>query len=121
MFLDGTVESISVIQGYSAGLGTELLIYCILSIFTIYLIILFFKKSKRFPKLYILYLTSVVIITLLDIIFFSSLNYPTEEIRQVFQGVINETYQNMGKGGISLIIWGLYMIKSKRVKFTFVE
>ena len=121
MFLDGTVESLSEISGYATALGFEFFAYAILALSIIYLLFLFFKKRKTFPKYYIYFVIAIVAISIVDIGIFSSLNYPTEEVKQIVQGIINESYTAFGKTCVYAIVWGLYMKRSERVKLTFVE
>ncbi len=100
-----------------SGVG-GLLLYDILTlggltVLIIYIIYLFFKKSKKFPKFYIVFLIIMMIINIVTL--FSILPYDLDA------GVLGEYYENVGRSTLGAIIWGLYTIKSKRVKSTFVE
>jgi len=119
-FSDGTVESLSDIQGFARVLGFELIAYAVLFLFTTYLLLLFFKRKKFFPKLYIYFLISVVIVSYIDVSMLDSLSFP-KDMKELIQGIIDEGYTEFGKNIFSAIIWTLYMKKSKRVKLTFIE
>lgn len=84
-----------------------------LTALAVYLIYLFFKKNKRFPKLYIIFLISLMVVNIITVIALSS--YTLEA------SALDEYYQNAGRSIAGAIVWGLYAVKSKRVKATFVE
>lgn len=120
MFLDGTVENMSQVQGYAAALGFELFSFIILTILISYLLFLFFKKKKDFPRFFIYYVIFIVVYGIIDLILINSLSFP-DSIRQAMQDVISETSVAVGKSFVFALIWGFYMKKSERVKLTFVE
>ena len=120
MFWDGTVESLNAIQGYAGALGFEVIAYAVLSIFAIYLLVLFYKKKISFPKLYVYFLISMVVVSIIDVVIMNLISYP-EGVRESLQSIFDEGYTQTFKVLISAVIWGLYMKRSKRVKLTFVE
>ena len=63
----------------------------------------------------------MVVVTFIDAAILSSLNYPTEEIRQAMQSVISDGWTQFGRSVVAFAVWGLYMKNSERVKLTFVE
>jgi hypothetical protein len=80
----------------------------------LYLIFIFFKKDKRFPKFYIIFL----LITL----FFSIVEYiliPTLPLN--FKMIDYNPWQELGKSIIFSLIWIFYILKSERVKATFIN
>jgi len=120
MFFNGTVESMSGIQGYAAALGFELLAFVILTILVIYILFLFFKKKKSFPRFFIYYVIFLAAYGLIDLFLLNSLNFP-DSIKQTMQSVINETSVTVGRSFVFALIWGFYMKKSERVKLTFTK
>lgn len=78
-----------------------------------YVIYLFFKKKKTFPKYYISLLIVLMVINITTFIIVASYSSVGED----FQEYAN----NAGRSVLGAIIWGLYATKSKRVAATFVE
>ena len=127
LFTDGTVAFLSdvssefYIAGYSGALKFELVAEIILLVAASYLIYLFFRKSKKFPKMFISFLIVVVVYTILDYVLLSSLSVSNQEAKEIINEVLSEQGTETVRGIISALIWGLYMKKSKRVKATFIE
>lgn len=127
LFTDGTVEVLSnpasgaYIPGYAGALKFEFITEILFLAFAAYLIFLFFKKSKKFPKYYVPFLIASVVYVVLDYIILSSLTIPSSEMKQVVDEILSEQGTEIGRAAIAAIVWGLYMTKSKRVKATFVE
>lgn len=83
-------------------------IFIIATLIQVFLIILFFKKHKEFPRSYVyLNITSVLIILMFE--FSIILDNEKEYFPFTF---ICLTW---------LIVWGIYLYRSKRVKETFIE
>lgn len=90
----------------------EMLINTGLAITTIVLIVLFFQKSKLFPKLYIGVRIFVPIFLLVDSI---AINAIMKEATLLSGEQVKELFYTI----IPAAIWIPYMIKSRRVKATF--
>lgn len=126
MFTDGTVEFLSdpssevYIPGYGGLLKFEFIAEIIFLTAGIYLIYLFFKRSRKFPKYYVPFLMISTIYVILDYALLSSVSV-SGEIQQVINDTLLEQDEKIGRVIIGALIWGLYMKKSKRVKATFVE
>ncbi len=126
-FKDGIVEIFSnpasemYFPGYASLLKFELIVGTLFLASAVYLIFLFFKRSKNFPKYYVLLLITSVVYLVLDYVIFFSLTVPSDEMKQIFDEALSEQIIEIGRSVVPAIIWGLYMVKSKRVKATFVE
>jgi len=126
MFTDGTVEFLSdpssgvYIPGYSGLLKFEFIAEILFLGAAAYLIYLFFKKSKKFPKYYIPFLIAAVLYAILDYVLLSSVSV-SGEVKQVIDETLSKGGEEIGRAIISALIWGAYMKKSKRVKNTFIE
>lgn len=126
MFTDGTVEFLSdpssevYIPGYSGLLKFEFIAEILFLAAAVYLIYLFFKKSKKFPKYYVPFLIAAVLYAILDYTLLSSVSV-SGEVKQVIDETLSEQGGEIGRAIVSALIWGAYIRKSKRVKATFVE
>lgn len=126
LFTDGTVEFLSepssevYIPGYSGLLKFEFIAEILFLVATVYLIYLFFRKNKKFPKYYILLLIISVIYVIIDYALFASISV-SGEVQQIIDEALSKQTGEIGRAIISAIIWGTYINKSKRVKATFVE
>lgn len=98
----------------SSLLWFELLLNGVLVCFILYLIFLFSKERKEFPRLYILYLASSAIVVLTDFAWANSIPglAGVEEVADPTQ---------VGRALVTGTVWTLYMLMSKRVKNTFVK
>jgi hypothetical protein len=122
LFSSGAATNLNnYIDGYSAALGFELILDIIFALGIIYLIYLFFKKNKRFPRYYIIFLIASVIYLLADYGILSSFSISNFEVKQEIDKILSSQVTNLVRAFVSSIIWGLYMTKSKRVKATFIE
>lgn len=92
----------------------ELMVLLFLISLTLYLIYLFFNKKKSFPKNYIFISLFVVLYIPVDA-YLVSVVIPSEKILN--EELIKSFFQAM----ISGAIWIPYMLKSKRVRNTFIE
>lgn len=126
MFTDGTVEFLSdpssevYIPGYGGLLKFEFIAEIIFLVAAVYLVYLFFKKSKKFPKYYVPFLIISVIYVIVDYALLASVSV-SGEVQQVIDEVLSEQSGEIGRAVIGALIWGAYIKKSKRVKATFVE
>ena len=93
-------------------IGYELIFNIFIFVFAVRVTYLFYKKSASLPKLYIYLLVFLLLGTLLNLILASQL--------PIFKFDDKHAKDVIGLVG-SLIIWGLYFTKSKRVKQTFVN
>jgi len=126
LFTNGAVDYLSnptsdvYIPGYSGILKFELILDVLFIFASAYLIYLFFKKSTRFPKYYIYFLVASAVYLLIDYLVFSSFSFPAE-VQATMNEIMSEQTTEMARAFISAVIWSSYMLKSKRVKATFVE
>lgn len=92
----------------------ELSINIILFIFSLVILVLFFKKSKLFPKLWIINICTFLLFGIIDLLLCRQVHFIVE------QGM-NDFYQPIIQSFFTLGIWGTYLMKSKRVKDTFIN
>jgi hypothetical protein len=83
-------------------------------VMSIYLLFLFFRKSARFPKLYVMFLLSNLAFLLADA-FAVTIVLPSQPIMDP------DTAREFGRSVVSASIWVPYLFLSKRVKNTFVR
>lgn len=124
LFTNGTVGILSdpsseiYISSYSGLLKFELMASIISSMLTIYLIYLFFKKSKKFPRYFIVFLVAAAIYGGIDYAALSLATVSTEA-KKIIDEILSEQGTQVARAFFALLIWGSYMEKSKRVKATF--
>lgn len=106
--------------GFAEALLFEIISTIVLFCATIYLIILFFKKSKKFPKYYINILLANIAFLVISLCIWSSLVMPGEA-QKVLNDTLSDQYKAITQSILSLLVWGSYMKKSMRVKHTFVN
>lgn len=75
---------------------------------------LFLKKSKHFPKTFIITLVASVIFNLIDIVL-------CKQIPAIVELGSADIYVDLLKNIFALALWGTYVLKSKRVKNTFIR
>ena len=86
-----------------------------LLLFSVWLLVLFFKKSIRLPKLFITWLILAFVIQILDQIL-------ANQIPAVgAQNTSPEAIKDLFRAFIAMLIWVPYFIRSKRVKNTFTQ
>jgi hypothetical protein len=91
-----------------ANLGVyELIINIAFLAALIYLNILFFKKRKIFPRYFIIYLAANFVLILIDYLIIAGVNPSVDA-------------SDLGRAFIASAIWIPYLLKSRRVKATFV-
>ena len=120
IFTNGTIEAISSKGNelYVPLLGPliyfETAVNAVFILFSFYSIYLFFWKKIQFPRVYILLLVGSLTFLVLDA-YVTKIIFPNE---LTFD---RDTIVNMFRGVISACIWVPYLIKSKRVKGTFIN
>ena len=82
--------------------------------FTLVLLVLFFTKSHRFPKLMIAYLVLNLVFVVADTVLAEFIPFIAGEHDP-------ETYKEIARGVFGVVIWVPYFLVSKRVKNTFVK
>jgi ABC-type spermidine/putrescine transport system permease subunit I len=92
----------------------EIAINILFIVGAIYLLFIFFRKSRRFPNLFILFVVSNLAFVLVDAVAIRIV-LPEEPILD------SATARELGKALFGAIIWVPYMLLSKRVKNTFVR
>ncbi len=109
-FKNALISNTSKYYLYSEAFGTLLFL-----IFSILVLIFFFKKSKSFLKVwvtffiaYLLYI-SIILVIMLQIPLFAELK------------LLTSTKKLLSQNLFYFIIWGTYLLKSKRVKRTFIK
>ena len=127
LFIDGTVYILSTpgsgayIAGYTNALYFELVAEIVFLLGAVYLIRLYFKKDKRFPNYYMIFLGSFVVFIIIDCIILSLFSSSSLEIQQFLDELLSEQTMEIFQIIVSTIIWCSYMKVSKRVKATFIE
>jgi len=84
-------------------------------IFTIILLVLFFRKRSNFPKLIIAFYITCIVIIIVDTILWSIISGSFS--LAMGNGSILVTFATI----LEYILWIMYFLKSKRVKNTFVK
>lgn len=109
------------IPGYVGLLQFEFVMALAITMASIYLLYLYFKKNKKFPKFYITFLIVNAVYVTLDHIILASLTAPTPEQQKIISDTLSSHSSEVGRAIFFAIIWVWYTIKSKRVKATFVN
>lgn len=126
LFTDGTIEFISnpssamYLPGWQGLLKFELIAEIGIILVALYLLYLFFTKSRKFPKYYIPFLIAVVVYVLIDHLLVASIS-TSGEVKLIIDETLEEGGSEIGKAFISTLAWSLYIVKSKQVKATFVN
>lgn len=126
LFANGTVDFLSdpssstYIPAYGGFLKFELIVSIVLVFSAVYLIYLFFRKSRRFPKYYIVFLVASAVYVGIDYTILSLITVPVQA-KQILDEAMSEQGIEMARAFIGVFVWGSYMVKSKRVKITFTE
>jgi hypothetical protein len=90
-------------------------IYNVISIAVLgYLICLFFRKHRRFPRLYVWYILISLAFTLSDA-WYAARTFPNENVPD------DETVADFSRTLLTALIWVPYMLRSQRVRATFVR
>jgi hypothetical protein len=108
------INSSTYIPNFGLLFYSEIIINSFVILLMIYLIYLFFRKKNTFPKYYI-FITLFVIITIPVDAYLASIVFPDEKIFDT------DTTKSFFQSLFSGVIWIPYMVKSKRVRNTFIE
>lgn len=79
--------------------------------FTLVLIWLFFRKSRRTPRLFVIWLILLLVVQVVDTTLISSLGLPIDK----------DSVRDIVRSLVATAIWVPYFLVSKRVRNTFVE
>jgi ABC-type multidrug transport system permease subunit len=99
---------------WSTLLSLEILVNLGIFIAAVYLAFLFFTKKKQFPKFYIGIVVFSLVFVLIDALL-TKIVVPNDPI---FDPAI---VKQLITGLVTVLIWVPYMVRSKRVKATFIE
>jgi len=83
-------------------------------VFALLMLVLFFKKRQAFPKLYMIYLFTTLAINLVDY-------FIVEGIPAVAENAEINDKSEIIRYAVTVCLWSYYLVKSQRVKNTFVE
>jgi hypothetical protein len=120
IFSDGTWETLTMPSSdlytplFGILMSLELIGNCVFLIAYICLTFLFFKKKRNFPKFYIITILANLAFVLVDILF-TKVVFPAEPMFD------QETSRDVIGQIVSCAIWVPYMVKSVRVRNTFVN
>ncbi|MDX9892937.1 MAG: DUF2569 family protein [Patescibacteria group bacterium] len=95
----------------------EVTVNIIFFVWTIYLLVLFFRKSAHFPKLYIIFLAVNLLFLMIDDILLFQIR---RQLPILGQTVGEQKFSSLS-AVLPTVIWIPYMLNSKRVKQTFVN
>lgn len=113
MFKMITVNYWHVDTGPKIFFSSSLLIYVMMFLLTIFTLSLFLKKKKSLPKMYVLFLVSIVVTMSINVFLLYKLipgvTIGHDELVPVFRNII------------SALIWIPYFMTSVRVKRTFIK
>jgi len=120
IFSDGTWEALTMPNSdsytplFGILMSLELIGNCVFLIAYICLTFFFFKKKRNFPKFYIITILANLAFVLVDILF-TKVVFPAEPMFD------QETSRDVIGQIVSCAIWIPYMLKSVRVRNTFVK
>jgi hypothetical protein len=120
MFRDGTWETVTTpgSASYHPFWGPlllgEIIVNSAFILMSIYLLYLFFRKSSRFPKTYVVFLIANFSFILADA-FAAQVVLPDQPVLDP------QTGREFGRAVFAAVVWIPYMLVSKRVKNTFVR
>ena len=120
IFSDGTWEALTLQSSdaytplFGILMSLELIGNCVFLIAYICLTFFFFKKKRNFPKFYIITILANLAFVLVDILF-TKVVFPAEPMFD------QETSRDVIGQIVSCAIWVPYMVKSVRVRNTFVK
>ncbi len=95
-------------------LEMELIGNSLIVIFSVVLVIMFFKRKKSVPKWFIIYLASRTLFATVDYFYADTIPY-------IAQQDDTQATKQLVIAYISCLIWIPYFLKSERVKKTFIE
>ncbi len=122
IFTDGSWELLTTpnseyyIPGLGAAMKFDIVGGLVIAATAVYLLVLFFRKDKRFPRLYIIFLIVSLLYVLISYAWVTSI----PELNQSFtEEERSESLGDIGRSVLAALIWIPYMLKSKRVRATF--
>ena len=115
------ITSTDYITGLTALIYVEIIISFCLLLFTCYLIYLYFCKKKLFPVLYVYWLLASVILVVFQYVGIKFLEFPSTEIRDAFNSGAGVNPPFVIGAILGTTIWAAYILRSHRVKNTFVR
>ncbi len=122
LFTDGTVRLISTfVPSYSALLRCELLVLTLACLTWAYILCLYFLKSRFFPRWYIGAQVGMIIFYIVEYALMKALADGAGVLKEVMHQQLNTLGPEVFRGVPYVTIWVLYMLRSKRVRATFVE
>ncbi len=89
----------------------ELVANVAMFIFTLVLIWFFFRKSRRTPRLFIIWLILLLVVQVVDTALISSIGVPVDR----------DSVRDIVRSLVAAAVWVPYFLVSKRVRNTFVE
>ncbi len=93
----------------------EVVANLVLFVFTLWLIWLFFRKSKRVPTLFVVWLLSLAAVQTIDYVLVAQIPAAAAQPSD------SEGIKDLARSIVGAAIWIPYFIRSKRVKNTFIE
>lgn len=84
-----------------------------------YLLFLFAKKKNLFPKMFVGFLAVAALYSFFDYSLSSTIVTVYPELDA--QSTLSDLGGSVGRSVVALIVWGLYMWRSRRVRLTFTE
>lgn len=108
------VNSSAYIPNFSLLFYAEIIVNSFVVLLCVYLIYLFFSKNKKFPKYYI-FITLFAVITIPVDAYLTYIILPNQQLFD--KDIIKSFFQSLFSGAI----WIPYMLKSVRVRNTFIE
>lgn len=120
IFRSGTWEKLTTPGGpayhplWGPVLGGEIAANCVFSVILVTLLVLFFRKSRRFPALFIAFIAANLVFIVADAVAVKAI-LPGEALFDA------GTTRELGSALISAVIWIPYLLRSRRAKNTFVD
>lgn len=100
----------------------EIVAYIAFLAFNILLAILFVKESRAFPRCFVAFIAlSFIFVGVDHLIFSHAISGSSLQLQQRLQPVLQKRVSAMLPAAIAGLIWILYVVRSRRVKATFVN
>ena len=98
----------------------SLILSIIFAVATGYIIYLFFKRDKRFPRYFVFLLAAILVSPFLDFGIITHMIVPPD-VEKIIVNISTNLGRAAGQLFLHLVIWSWYMEKSRRVKATFIN
>ena len=127
LFSDGTVRLLSDpaagihVAGYSSALRFELVGQTLASLGSAYALCLYFLRSRLFPTAYITFQLALLGFYVVDWLVVMGLAGRARELKEVLDQEVNAMGPQLVGTAVGALLWVAYMLKSQRVRATFVE